>query len=70
MYLGRTLDMDEILEGIEAVTVERVRELARDVFADDGIAVDVLARRATAEDLERRFADGLVLPGGSRLCPA
>lgn len=70
MYFGRTFDMDEILEGIDAVNVDRVSALAQRVFADDGIAVEVLAQQAAAEELERRFADGLPLPAGTLLGPA
>ena len=70
IYFGRTFDMDEILAGIEAVSSERVNELARRLFADDGIAVDVLAQREAAEALVHKFADGLALPGGTRLAPA
>ena len=70
MYFGCTFDLDEILEGIDAVDVEQIQELAQRVFADEGIAVDVLARRSVADELAGRFADGLTLPGGGRLAPA
>ena len=70
MYFGRTFDMDEILAGIDEVNAEQIQELAGRVFADDGIAVDVLAQRSVAEELAGRFADGLTLPAGSRLAPA
>ncbi len=67
MYFGQTFDMDEILLGIDEVEAEQIQEMAQRVFADDGIAVDVLAQRSVADKLSTRFADGLTLPGGSRL---
>lgn len=67
IYFGRTFDMDEILEGIDAVDAGQVRDLARRLFDDDGIAIDVLAQRATADTLSERFATGLSLPGGKVL---
>lgn len=67
IYFGRTFDMDEIIAGIDAVDAEEVQELARRVFADDGISVDLLAQRATADELAERFADGLALPDGATL---
>jgi predicted Zn-dependent peptidase len=67
IYFGRTYDMDEILAGIDAVDAAQVQSLAQELFADDGIAVDVLARRAVADELLSRFDDGLLLPGGARL---
>jgi len=69
-YFGRTFDMDEILAGIDEVDVKQIQELAQRVFADEGIAVDMLARRSVADELTGRFADGLTLPAGSRLAPA
>ena len=35
-----------------------------------GIAVDVVAQRDAAEELERRMVGGLELPGGKRQLPA
>ena len=67
MYFGQTFDMDEILLGIDGVEAEQIQEMARRVFADDGIAVDVLAQRSVADKLNTRFADGLTLPAGGRL---
>ncbi len=69
MYFGRTFDMDEILDGIEVVDADRVSDLARLVFADGGIAIDVVAQRDAADTLERHFVSGLGLPGGARLSP-
>jgi predicted Zn-dependent peptidase len=67
MYFGHTFDMDEVLAGIDEVDAEQIQEMARRVFADEGIAVDVLAQRSVADKLNSRFADGLTLPAGSRL---
>ncbi len=67
MYFGQTFDMDEILLGIDEVDAEQIQQMARRVFADEGIAVDVLAQRSVADKLNARFADGLTLPAGSRL---
>jgi len=67
IYFGRTFDMDETIAGIDAVDAAAVQQLARQVFADEGICVDVLAQRAAAEGLDERFAEGLLLPGGQRL---
>lgn len=70
MYFGEAFDMDEIIAGIDAVDAYRVQALAQQSFADAGICVDLLARRPVAGELDRRFADGLPLPGGARLSPA
>ena len=70
IYFGRTFDMDEILEGIDAVDATQVRDLARRLFDDEGIAIDVLAQRAAADALSERFAAGLSLPGGKVLTSA
>ncbi len=70
IYFGRTFAMDEVLAGIEAVTADRVTDLAARMFADEGIAADMLAQRTVAAELERRFDDGLTLPAGGRLSPA
>ncbi len=67
IYFGRTFDVDEIIAGIDAVDAAEVQQLARQLFADDGISVDLLAQRDTADKLARRFADGLALPGGATL---
>ena len=67
MYFGQTFDMDEILLGIDEVDAEQIQQMARRVFADEGIAVDVLAQRSVADKLNALFADGLTLPAGSRL---
>ena len=67
MYFGRTFDMDEIIDGIDAVDAAQVQHLAQRMFADESICVDVLARRDAADQLTERFADGLALPGGRRL---
>ena len=67
MYFGQTFDMDEILLGIDEVDAEQIQQMARRVFADEGIAVDVLAQRSVADKLNARFRDGLTLPAGSRL---
>jgi predicted Zn-dependent peptidase len=67
MYFGQTFDMDEILLGIDEVDAEQIQQMARRVFADEGIAVDVLAQRSVADKLNARFGDGLTLPAGSRL---
>lgn len=70
IYFGRTFDVDEIIAGIDAVDAAEVQQLARQLFADDGISVHLLAQRDTADKLARRFADGLALPGGATLSPA
>lgn len=70
MYFGEAFDMDEIIAGIDAVDAARVQDLARQSFADPGLCVDLIARRPVADDLGRRFEDGLLLPGGARLSPA
>jgi predicted Zn-dependent peptidase len=67
MYFGQTFDMDEILLGIDEVDAEQIQQMARRVFADEGIAVDVLAQRSVADKLNARFGDGLTLPAGSQL---
>jgi hypothetical protein len=55
------------LLGIDEVDAEQIQQMARRVFADEGIAVDVLAQRSVADKLNARFGDGLTLPAGSRL---
>lgn len=70
IYFSRTFDLDEILEGIDAVDAAQVRALASRLFDDEGIAIDVLAQRAVADELSKRFADGLSLPGGKVLTAA
>jgi predicted Zn-dependent peptidase len=70
IYFGRAYDMDEIIAGIDSVSAEPVQALARELFRDEGIAVDLLARRQVAAELGEHFADGLTLPGGGRLGPA
>ena len=67
MYFGQTFDMDEILLGIDEVDAEQIQQMARRVFADEGIAVDVLAQRSVADKLNARFGDGLTLPAGRQL---
>ena len=69
IYFGRAFEMDEILESIDVVSAEEVQELARELFEDDAIAIDVLARRSASRELTGRFADGLALPGGKLLAP-
>ena len=54
-YFGRTFDMDEILAGIDEVDVKQIQELAQRVFADEGIAVDMLARRSVGRRARRPF---------------
>jgi len=70
MYFGCAFDMDEVLAGIDSVDVGQIQDLAQRVFADEGIAVNVLAQRSVADDLADRFSDGLTLPAGGRLVPA
>lgn len=70
LYFGRPFDLDEILESIEAVTVEQVLELARELFHDRGICIDLLARRDVASQLEDRYRQGVSLPGGAVLTPS
>jgi predicted Zn-dependent peptidase len=42
IYFDRQFGLDETLEGIERVTAEDVQRVARDVLADDSLAVTVL----------------------------
>lgn len=59
---GRTFSLDEILAGIDAVTVESVLAAAQRLFGPDGaLSVGMIARRDVAEELRRQFADGGLL---------
>jgi len=70
IYFGDNFDMDRILEGIDAVDADQVQHLARRLFADEVICVDLLAQRPTAESLEELYTEGISLPGGGRLTPS
>jgi predicted Zn-dependent peptidase len=42
MYFDRFYSMDELIEKIESVTAEEVKELANEFFLSESIAVTVL----------------------------
>jgi len=56
MYLGRFITLDEMLESIEAVTAEQVRQIAREFFNPKNITLAVLGNlgefRIKREDLD------------------
>ena len=49
IFFGRQSTLDEILERIEAVSVEGVRRIARDIFHGDKIAVTALGSLANLD---------------------
>jgi predicted Zn-dependent peptidase len=42
MYFGKYLSMDDIIKGVEKVTAEKVRELARQLFTQENISLTIL----------------------------
>jgi predicted Zn-dependent peptidase len=70
IYFGTELDMDRILAGIDAVDAARVLQLARRLFKDEALCVDVVAQRPVATSLRQFYAGGIGLPGGGRLTPS
>ncbi len=42
VYFGKYLSMDDIIKGVEKVTVEQVQELARQLFSRENIALTIL----------------------------
>ena len=42
IYFDRQYSLDETLAGVERVTVDDVQQVARDLFADGGLAATVL----------------------------
>jgi predicted Zn-dependent peptidase len=76
MGFDRTFSLDEILGGIDAVTIESVQEAAEQLFgasagpsatSGGALSVGMIARRDAAEQLRKRFAEGVALPAGGRL---
>ena len=70
IYFGTRFDMDRILAGIDAVDAERVQQLARRLFNDQVLCLDVIAQRPVASSLRQLYAEGISLPGGGRLTPS
>ena len=54
MYFGRSISLDEIAAGVDAVTAPAVLRVARELFATDHIALTVLGPR---DDLKFTRAD-------------
>jgi predicted Zn-dependent peptidase len=54
MYFGRYISLDEIAERVDAVTAGDLREVARDLFQSDRIALTILGPSA---DIKMRRAD-------------
>ena len=46
VYFGRQFTLNEVLEGIEAVTREEMLQLARDLFDPTGCTLAVLGKTA------------------------
>lgn len=69
MAFGRVFDLDEILEGIDAVAVDDVRSTAERILEDARICAGLVARDEVAEALTEELSDGLELPGGTALRP-
>lgn len=63
---GRPFSLDEIIAGIEAVTVESVHEVARRIFGSGTLSVGLIARPGAAADLRRQL-EGLRLPDAGAL---
>ena len=70
IYFGTRFDMDRILAGIDEVDAERVQQLARRLFRDEVLCMDVIAQRPVASSFRELFAEGISLPGGGRLTPS
>ncbi len=69
MTFGRTFSLDEILAGIDAVSIDDVQSIANRLFDPSTLSAGLIARRQVADELRSRYADGLRLPDGARLCP-
>lgn len=65
MVFGRAASLDEILLGIDEVSVADVQTLANRLFDRRTLSAGVIARRTVADELRVRYADGMHLPGGA-----
>jgi predicted Zn-dependent peptidase len=58
IYFDRQFGLDETLEGVERVTVQEVQRVARDLFADGGLAATVLGAVGGLEIPRERLSLG------------
>lgn len=66
---GERYRLDEIIERIDAVSSEDLQELARRLFDDEVLSVNLLVRRDLADGLRTELGDGIELPDGGVLRP-
>jgi predicted Zn-dependent peptidase len=57
MYFDKFFDLDEIIDRVEAVTAEQLRDMATEMFTSESIAVTVLGN-----------LDGMKLPSEALAC--
>jgi predicted Zn-dependent peptidase len=65
LYYGRQIDLDEIIGRVDAVSLADVHKMSAEIFTADQMAMAAIgpfaARSAARADLERTFAESLLL---------